>query len=286
MSKDKQKKGLGRGLMSLFGDEPEQIASSKKGNILQVSISNLVRNQFQPRINFDEEKLIELSKSIKNNGLVQPIAVRIYKDDPNKYEIVAGERRWLAAQKAGLHDIPVVVLDISDNKSLEIAIVENIQRENLNIVEEAKAYQRLVSEFSYDNDQIAKMMSKSRSHIINTLRLLTLPKDVVSMLEEGEITAGQARPLIGLPNPSEIAEEIIKKKISSRGVESLAKKIKNPFSKQKIMDPNIKVAQQNIEESLGLSVEVVNSKKNKGKIIIKYNNIEQFELIENLLKRR
>ncbi len=286
MSKDKQKKGLGRGLMSLFGDEPEQIASSKKGNILQVSISNLVRNQFQPRINFDEEKLIELSKSIKNNGLVQPIAVRIYKDDPNKYEIVAGERRWLAAQKAGLHDIPVVVLDISDNKSLEIAIVENIQRENLNIVEEAKAYQRLVSEFSYDNDQIAKMMSKSRSHIINTLRLLTLPKDVVSMLEEGEITAGQARPLIGLPNPSEIAEEIIKKKISSRGVESLAKKIKKPFSKQKIMDPNIKVAQQNIEESLGLSVEVVNSKKNKGKIIIKYNNIEQFELIENLLKRR
>tara|TARA_A100001011_G_C14191891_1_gene791729 strand:+ start:310 stop:1170 length:861 start_codon:yes stop_codon:yes gene_type:complete len=286
MSKDKQKKGLGRGLMSLFGDEPEQIASSKKGNILQVSISNLVRNQFQPRINFDEEKLIELSKSIKNNGLVQPIAVRIYKDDPNKYEIVAGERRWLAAQKAGLHDIPVVVLDISDNKSLEIAIVENIQRENLNIVEEAKAYQRLVSEFSYDNDQIAKMMSKSRSHIINTLRLLTLPKDVVSMLEEGEITAGQARPLIGLPNPSEIAEEIIRKKISSRGVESLAKKIKKPFSNQKIMDPNIKVAQQNIEESLGLSVEVVNSKKNKGKIIIKYDNIEQFELIENLLKRR
>ena len=286
MSKDKQKKGLGRGLMSLFGDEPEQIASSKKGNILQVSISNLVRNQFQPRINFDEEKLIELSKSIKNNGLVQPIAVRIYKDDPNKYEIVAGERRWLAAQKAGLHDMPVVVLDISDNKSVERAIVENIQRENLNIVEEAKAYQRLVSEFSYDNDQIAKMMSKSRSHIINTLRLLTLPKDVVSMLEEGEITAGQARPLIGLPNPSEIAEEIIRKKISSRGVESLAKKIKKPFSNQKIMDSNIKVAQQNIEESLGLSVEVVNSKKNKGKIIIKYDNIEQFELIENLLKRR
>ena len=286
MSKDKQKKGLGRGLMSLFGDEnnPETQSLNTNTNFI-VSISDLVRSQFQPRINFDKEKLKELSQSIKNNGLVQPIAVRVDKNDPKKYEIIAGERRWLAAQQAGLHEVPVIVLNVSDNQSLEIAIVENIQRENLNIIEEAKGYQRLIADFGYDNDQIAKMMSKSRSHIINTLRLLTLPKDVVLMLEDGEITAGQARPLIGLPDPSKIAEEIIKKRISSRGVEIIAKTIKNPYKKENDLDPNIKLAQQNIEDSLGLSVEVVNSKKNKGKVIIKYNNIEQFELIENLLKK-
>jgi ParB family chromosome partitioning protein len=287
MSKDKKKKGLGRGLMSLFGDEnnsTEKLISTNTN--LLVSISDLTPNRFQPRINFDKEKLKELARSIKNNGLVQPIAVRVDKNHSEKYEIIAGERRWIAAQQAGLHEVPVLVLDINDNQSLEIAIVENIQRENLNIVEEAKAYQRLIIEFSYDNDQIAKMMSKSRSHIINTLRLLTLPDDVILMLEEGQITAGQARPLIGLPNPSQIAEEIIKKKISSRGVESLAQNIKNPNRQKNILDPNIKLAQQNLEESLGLSVEVVNSKKNKGKVIIKYNNLEQFELIENLLKSR
>lgn len=286
MSKDKQKKGLGRGLMSLFGDENNPETQSLNTNTnFNVSISDLVRSQFQPRINFDKEKLKELSQSIKNNGLVQPIAVRVDKNDPKKYEIIAGERRWLAAQQAGLHEVPVIVLNVSDNQSLEIAIVENIQRENLNIIEEAKGYQRLIADFGYDNDQIAKMMSKSRSHIINTLRLLTLPKDVVLMLEDGEITAGQARPLIGLPDPSKIAEEIIKKRISSRGVEIIAKTIKNPYKKENDLDPNIKLAQQNIEDSLGLSVEVVNSKKNKGKVIIKYNNIEQFELIENLLKK-
>ena len=287
MSKDKKKKGLGRGLMSLFGDEnnsTEKLISTNTN--LLVSISDLTPNRFQPRINFDKEKLKELARSIKNNGLVQPIAVRVDKNHSEKYEIIAGERRWIAAQQAGLHEVPVLVLDINDNQSLEIAIVENIQRENLNIVEEAKAYQRLIIEFSYDNDQIAKMMSKSRSHIINTLRLLTLPDDVILMLEEGQITAGQARPLIGLPNPSQIAEEIIKKRISSRGVESLAQNIKNPNRQKNILDPNIKLAQQNLEESLGLSVEVVNSKKNKGKVIIKYNNLEQFELIENLLKSR
>ena len=273
--------------MSLFGDEnnsTEKLISTNTN--LLVSISDLTPNRFQPRINFDKEKLKELARSIKNNGLVQPIAVRVDKNHSEKYEIIAGERRWIAAQQAGLHEVPVLVLDINDNQSLEIAIVENIQRENLNIVEEAKAYQRLIIEFSYDNDQIAKMMSKSRSHIINTLRLLTLPDDVILMLEEGQITAGQARPLIGLPNPSQIAEEIIKKKISSRGVESLAQNIKNPNRQKNILDPNIKLAQQNLEESLGLSVEVVNSKKNKGKVIIKYNNLEQFELIENLLKSR
>ena len=282
MSKDKQKKGLGRGLMSLFGDEPEQIASSKKGNILQVSISNLVRNQFQPRINFDEEKLIELSKSIKNNGLVQPIAVRIYKDDPNKYEIVAGERRWLAAQKAGLHEVPIVILDLNDNETLEVAIVENIQREDLNIIEEAKGYQRLNQEFGYDQDKIAAMMSRSRSHVSNTLRLLNLPKDIIAMLEQGELTAGQARPLIGMSNASSIAEEIVAKKLSARSIENIKKKKSKSFT----INPNIFDAQRDIERSIGLKVIIQNKKNNTGKLTVEYKNLDQLEFISGLLKNK
>ena len=279
-----QKKGLGKGLSALFGEIENKI--DNKGNQKNtVAISDLERNKYQPRIIFDEEKLEELSLSIKENGIIQPIAVRPNKYDPGKFEIVAGERRWLAAQKAGLNEVPVIVLNIDDQKSLEIAIVENVQRQDLNIIEEAKGYQRLSQEFGYDHDKISKFMSKSRSHVSNTLRLLTLPDDVIGLLEEGKLTAGQARPLIGMPNASEIAENIVKKKVAAREVEAMAKQTKTKIS-EKIEDPNIVFVRNELESRLGLNVEIMNKKNNSGKVVIKYKTLDQFELISKLLTRR
>jgi ParB family chromosome partitioning protein len=219
-----KKKGLGRGLSALFGDvKVESEKKEEKSQQIKVSISNLNRNRYQPRYSFDEQKLDELAQSIKKNGIIQPIAVRKDKNDPEKYEIIAGERRWLAAQKAGLHHVPVIILDLNDNEALEVAIVENIQRDDLNAIEEAKGYKRLAEEFGYDHEKIARFMSKSRSHISNTLRLLSLPEDVIGMIEEGNLTPGQARPLIGLGNATNIAEEIVSKRLSSRSVELLVR---------------------------------------------------------------
>ena len=279
-----KKKGLGRGLSALFGDEkpkdkPEGIKQS-----LTVSISDLSRNPYQPRQHFGEEKLEELANSIKKNGIIQPIAVRPNKSESGKYEIVAGERRWLAAQRAGLHDIPVIILDLSDVESLEVAIVENIQRDDLNPIEEAKGYKRLNEEFNYDHENIAKLMSKSRSHISNTLRLLTLPTDVIGMLEEGSLTSGQARPLIGLVNATNIAEEIVSKNYSARKVEYLVKSKKSP--KDKNYDANIIKAQERIEKILGLKVNITNKKNNSGKLTIEYKDLDQFEFISDLLTKR
>ena len=202
-----------------------------------------------------------------------------------KYEIVAGERRWLAAQKAGLNEVPVVVLDIDDQKSLEIAIVENVQRQDLNAIEEAKGYQRLIKEFGYDHEKISKFMSKSRSHISNTLRLLTLPQDIISMIEEGLLSAGQARPLIGLPNSSTIAENIVKKKFSAREVESLIKQKKTSKKSKKTEDPNITFVQNEIESKLGMNVQIINKKNNSGKLIINYSSLDQFELLSKKLRK-
>ena len=284
--KDKKRKGLGRGLSALFGDtnenEDTNIIDIKKNIAL---ISELNRNKYQPRIKFDEDKLRELSNSIKKNGVIQPIAVRKDKSESGKYEIIAGERRWIAAQKAGLHEVPIVILDLDDSEALEVAIVENIQREDLNAIEEAKGYERLKNEFKYDQDKIAELMSKSRSHISNTLRLLSLPNDIVTMIENGLITAGQARPLIGLSNASSIAEEIINKKLSARQVESLTRLSKSSVN-QKQTDSNIVRAQKDIEDILGLKVIIKNSKKNSGKITIEYKGLDQFELISNLLKQQ
>ena len=278
------KKGLGRGLSALFGDI-EKKSDSKKTINNQIPIADLQRNKYQPRIIFDEGKLIELSNSIKENGVIQPIAVRPNKYEPGKYEIIAGERRWLAAQKAGLNEVPAIILDIDDQKSLEIAIVENIQRQDLNPIEEAKGYQRLIKEFGYDHEKISKFMSKSRSHISNTLRLLSLPEDVLGLIEEGRLTAGQARPLIGMPNASEVAENIVKKKVSAREVEKLAKKGRNKDSEIKLEDPNITFVKNEIESKLGLTVDISNKKNNSGKITIKYKSLEQFELISKLLRK-
>ena len=277
------KKGLGRGLSALFGDI-EIKSSSSDLNINSLPIADLERNKYQPRSIFDEDKLDELSSSIKENGIIQPIAVRPNKYENGKFEIIAGERRWLAAQRAGLNKVPVVVLDIDDQKSLEIAIIENVQRQDLNIIEEAKGYQRLIKEFGYDHEKISKFMSKSRSHISNTLRLLNLPQDIIGLLEEEKLTAGQARPLIGLPNASEIAENIVKKKVAAREVESLVKN-KKTKSKFDIEDPNIQFIKNEIESKLGLGIEIINKKNNSGKVIIKYKSLEQFELISKKLRR-
>ena len=280
-----KKKGLGRGLSALFGDVELKEKIIEKKELNKVSISDLSRNPYQPREIFNETKLEELTKSIKKNGIIQPIAVRPKKNELGKYEIIAGERRWLAAQKAGLHEIPVAVLDLSDQESLEVAIVENIQRDDLNPIEEAKGYKRLFEEFKYDHESISKLMSKSRSHVSNTLRLLTLPIDVIGMLEEGSLTSGQARPLIGLANASLIAEEIVSNNYSARKVEYLVKTKKSTKSKDKVVDTNILKAQEKLEKKLGLRVYILNKKNNSGKITIEYKDLEQFELVSELLTK-
>ena len=278
-----KKRGLGRGLSALFGDQKnvEKPQESNQSNL--ISISDLSRNPYQPRQNFSEDKLDELANSIKKNGIIQPIAVRRSKIGDGKYEIIAGERRWLAAQRAGLHEIPVTVLDLSDVESLEVAIVENIQRDDLNPIDEARGYKRLNEEFQYDHESISKLMSKSRSHISNTLRLLTLPSDVIAMLEEGTLTSGQARPLIGISNASAIAEEIVSKNYSARKVEYLTRSKKG--KKEKSIDTNILKTQERIERVLGLKVNIINKKNNSGKVVIQYKDLEQFELISDLLTK-
>jgi ParB family chromosome partitioning protein len=279
----KKNKGLGKGLSALFGDQKNPENTNKIEETVQKAlIGELARNKYQPRSIFDEKKLTELSQSIKKNGIIQPIAVRKNKSSSEPYEIVAGERRWLAAQKAGLHEVPITILDLNDSETLEVAIVENIQREDLNIIEEAKGYKRLNEEFGYDQDKIAVMMSRSRSHISNTLRLLNLPKDIIAMLEQGELTAGQARPLIGMPNASSIAEEIVAKKLSARSIEGIKKKNAKSFT----IDPNIFDAQRDIERSIGLKVTINNKKNNSGKLTIEYKNLEQLELLSTLLKNK
>tara|TARA_B110000967_G_scaffold209958_1_gene268935 strand:- start:4686 stop:5576 length:891 start_codon:yes stop_codon:yes gene_type:complete len=295
MIDEKNKKGLGRGLMSLFGDQVESSKDEKESirkidpnsSYLLVSISDLNRNRFQPRNYFDEKKINELAQSIKKNGLIQPIAVRKNKD--KGYEIIAGERRWLAAQKAGLHEVPVVILNLNDTQSLELAIIENIQREDLNSIEEAKGYERLMKDFNYDHEKLSEFMGKSRSHISNTLRLLSLPVDVIVMVEEGKLTAGQVRPLVGRFNALQIAQSILKDRLSARSIENLVKSEKDREDKKnklpKKTDPNILLVQRKLEEKLGLNVKIVTKKNNSGKITIEFMNLDQFQMLSRLLKK-
>jgi ParB family chromosome partitioning protein len=296
MVEEKNKKGLGRGLMSLFGDQEQSdqknVKHSKNEDInnpyLLVSIGDLNRNQSQPRIFFDEKKIDELSQSIKKNGLIQPIAVRPDKNDT--YEIVAGERRWLAAQKAGLHSVPVIVLNINNKESLELAIIENIQREDLNTIEEAKGYERLMKEFNYNHEKLSEFMGKSRSHISNTLRLLSLPAEVIKLVEQGKLKAGQVRPLVGRFNAAALALSIIKEDLSARSIENLVKREKEVEDEKakpkKKTDVNILLAQRHIEENLGLNTKIVNRNNKSGKIIIEFNNPDQFQMLSDLLVRK
>ena len=275
----KIKKGLGRGLSSLIGD------SKVKENVSKVSINELVRNQYQPRKVFNKENLQELTNSIKENGIIQPIIVR--KKDNNKYEIIAGERRWLAAQNAGLNEIPVVVIKADNLKALEFAIVENVQRKDLNAVEEAQGYQRLIDEFSYDHERIAKFIGKSRSHVTNCIRLLNLPKEVINYVENEKISAGHAKILVGLQNANFIANKIITKKLSVRQSESLVKALKNKKHIKVIAnkDVNITNLEKELIDRIGLSVLIKPNKNNSGTIMFEYKNNEQLDRLINVVKK-
>ena len=280
MIENRLKKGLGRGLSSLLGDASKKIETNK------VSINNLTRNRFQPRKYFSKENLEELSNSIKEQGVIQPIVVRPDKSSEGKYEIVAGERRWLASQNAGLHEVPVVVVDVDDVKSLEFSIVENVQRQDLNPIEEARGYQKLIDEFSYNQDKLSKFIGKSRSYIANSLRLLSLPHEVLLMVEQGNLSAGHARSLIGLNNSIEIAKIIIIKKLSVRQSEVLARQFRNKkFKLIKKKDPNILDLQRVLEEKTGLNVSIVNRKNNSGTISFEYQDFDQLDRIINTIKK-
>ena len=275
----KLKKGLGRGLSSLLGDSSKNIETNK------IAIKDIVRNKFQPRKNFNKDSLAELTNSIKEQGVIQPIIVRPSASIDGKYEIIAGERRWLASQNAGLHEVPTVILNVDDVKSLEFAIVENVQRQDLNPIEEARGYQRLVDDFSYNQDKLCKFIGKSRSYIANSLRLLSLPDEVLSMVEQENLSAGHARSLIGLNNSVDIAKKIIQKKLSVRQAEVLARQFRNKkFKLVHKKDPNILDLQKTLEEKTGLNISISNKKSNSGTITFEYKDLDQLDRIINTIK--
>ena len=279
MIENRLKKGLGRGLSSLLGDSVKKIETNK------VLIKDLTRNKFQPRKHFSKESLEELTNSIKEQGVIQPIVVRPNKSFKGKYEIIAGERRWLASQNAGLHEVPAVILDVDDVKSLEFSIVENVQRQDLNAVEEARGYQRLVNDFSYNQEKLSKFIGKSRSYIANSLRLLSLPEEVLTMVVQGNLSAGHARSLIGLNNSVDIAKKIIKKKLSVRQSEILVKQFRDKkFKLLTKKDSNILDLQKILEEKTGLNVSVNNKKNNTGTISFEYQNLDQLDKLIDTIK--
>ena len=276
---NKIKKGLGRGLSSLIG---ETKVENKTNNL---SLADIVPNKYQPRKNFDEDNLNDLVNSIKERGVIQPIIVRKSDSNNSKYEIIAGERRWLAARKAGLHEIPVVITQVDDLKSLEFAIVENVQRHDLNPLEEAQGYKRLIDEFSYDQEKVSKFIGKSRSYITNSLRLLNLPPEVLKFVENKKISSGHAKILVGLDNALFVANKIIEKKLSVRQTENFVKifKKKKTFLKSS-KDPNIRNLEQSIIDKIGLNVVIKNKKNNKGTITLSYQDIEQLNKLIDIIK--
>jgi ParB family chromosome partitioning protein len=279
MDANKIKKGLGRGLSSLIGETNAEM------NVNKVAISDLLSNKLQPRKLFDEDSLQDLSNSIKERGIIQPIIVRKSRDQTEKYEIIAGERRWLAAQKAGLHEVPVVVTDVDDLKSLEFAIVENVQRHDLNAIEEARGYQRLIKEFSYDQEKVAQFIGKSRSHIANILRLLGLPDAVLKLIETKKLSPGHAKILVGLDNADFVANKIIEKKLSVRQAENFVKifKIKKK-STRAFKDVNLEALESSVREKIGLNILIKNKKNNKGSLILEYKDLDQLNKIIEIIK--
>ena len=279
MDTNKIKKGLGRGLSSLIGE------TKAEPNINKLSISDLVSNKFQPRKIFNEDSLQELTNSIIERGIVQPIIVRKSNDEKFKYEIIAGERRWLAAQKAGLHQVPVVVTEADDLKSLEFAIVENVQRHDLNPLEEAQGYKRLIDEFSYDQEKVSKFIGKSRTYITNSLRILTLPDEVIKLIESKKLSTGHAKILVGLENVSFVANKIIENKLSVRQAENFVQLFKKKRQKSKITkDTNIIALELSVSNKIGLNVEIQNNKRNKGKISFEYKDLDQLNKIIDIIK--
>ena len=279
MDTNKIKKGLGRGLSSLIGETKTEI------NINKVLISDLISNKFQPRKIFDKESLQDLTNSIRERGIIQPIIVRKSKNDISKYEIIAGERRWISAQKAGLHEVPVVISDVDDLRSLEFAIVENVQREDLNAIEEARGYQRLIEEFSYDQEKVAQFIGKSRSHIANFLRLLSLPESVIKLVETQKLTPGHAKILVGLDNAEFVANKIVEKKLSVRQSENFVKIFKaKKHSHKTPKDINLQALETSIREKIGLNVLIKNKKNNSGSLLLEYKDLDQLNKIIEIIK--
>jgi len=276
---DKIKKGLGRGLSSLIGETKIELQKN------QLSVSDLIPNKYQPRKNFDEDSLKDLTNSIKERGIIQPIIVRKLSNENLKFEIIAGERRWLAAQRAGIHNVPVVITEADDLKSLEFAIVENVQRHDLNPLEEAQGYKRLIDEFSYDQEKVSKFIGKSRSYITNSLRILTLPVQVIKLIEIQKLTAGHAKILVGLENASFVANKIIEKKLSVRQAEKFVQLFKKKGQKSKTKkDTNIIALELSISNKIGLNVEIQNNMRNKGKISFEYKDLDQLNKIIDIIK--
>ena len=274
----KNKKGLGRGLSSLIGDSDVKITNNK------ISISSIIPNKYQPRKNFDKNSLEELTASIRERGIIQPIIVRASEDSNDKYELIAGERRWQAAQNAGLHEVPAVILNVDNLKSLEFAIVENVQRKDLNPIEEAEGYQRLINEFNYDQDKVAKFIGKSRAHISNCIRLLSLPAKVIEHIINDKISPGHAKILVGLDNSELLAEKIIKKKLSVRQVEALARLVKSNKSSIKSKDPNSIDIENQLSSKIGMKVFLNNKKNNTGTLIFEYKGVDQLDRLIKIIK--
>ena len=274
----KNKKGLGRGLSSLIGDSDVKITNNK------ISISSIIPNKYQPRKNFDKNSLEELTTSIRERGIIQPIIVRASEDSNNKYELIAGERRWQAAQNAGLNEVPVVILNVDNLRSLEFAIVENVQRKDLNPIEEAEGYQRLINEFNYDQDKVAKFIGKSRAHISNCIRLLNLPAKVIEHIINDKISPGHAKILVGLDNSELLAEKIIKKKLSVRQAEALARLVKSNKSSIKSKDPNSIDIENQLSSKIGMKVFLNNKKNNTGTLIFEYKAVDQLDRLIKIIK--
>ena len=279
MNPYKTKRGLGRGLSSLIGDNEIRVPKNK------ISISSIIKNKFQPRKHFEKEALEELTNSIKERGIIQPIIVRKSKAENDKFEIIAGERRWQAAQNAGLHEVPIVEIDVDDLKSLEFAIVENVQRSDLNPIEEAMGYQRLIDEFNYDQEKVSKFIGKSRAHVANCLRILSLPDEVILFIEQNKISQGHAKVLVGLDNATFLAKKIIEKKLSVRQTESLIRTLKNYKGKNKnIKNPNLISLESSIEEKTGIKVFIRNKKNNSGQLTFEYKDLDQLNRLIMVIK--
>ena len=279
MDSNKIKKGLGRGLSSLIGETKIEVQKN------QLSTSDIIPSKYQPRKIFDEDSLNNLTNSIKERGILQPIIVRKSNDDRSKYEIIAGERRWLAAQRAGLHEVPVVITEVDDLKSLEFAIVENVQRHDLNPLEEAQGYKRLIDEFNYDQEKVSKFIGKSRSHVTNCLRILTLPIEIIRLIETQKLTAGHAKNLVGLNNANFVANKIIEKKMSVRQSEKFVQIFKNKKQKtSNIKDSNIKDLEISTASKIGLNVLIKNKKNNKGTISFEYKDLDQLNKLIQIIK--
>ena len=280
------KKGLGRGLSSLMGESAtEELQSQSTSGDLKIAISKLRPSSIQPRRLFDKNSINELAESIKSKGLVQPILVRPSKSEVGEYEIIAGERRWRAAQIAQLHELPAVVKNLDDAEALEMAIIENVQRADLSPIEEAAGYKKLMEQYNHTQEALAPIVGKSRSHIANIIRLLNLPASIQDMISQGIITSGHARAIMNSAFPEELAKKIVSENLSVRQAESLVKEKKTKPTKTKLKPADTVDLEQRLTELLGLDVVISDNGKRGGSIKVKYKTLDQLELVTNKLKK-